>query len=172
MLLLLKLWPGVARSSAHPMPLMGANSIPIGPRKDRVSVFKRISFPRVSVFQRLEPNVHEKRNKHSESRMILGSLQHCPRCLSASHCREAYRRPILCYACHTPGHVAASCIGAGIKAPRVVAIKECGEINPIKEHGKANISNVKAALVMENDWFGKPPTFNSLWEWWKAQSPS
>lgn len=112
--------------------------------------------------------------------MIPGSLQHCPRCLSTSHRKEACWRPILCYACHTLGHVAASCIGAEIKAPQVVATKECGKINPIKEHGKANINNDKVALVMENDWFGKlpgsgpskPPTFNSLGEWWKAQSPS
>lgn len=165
----------VARSSVHPAPLTSANCISIGPRKDQVSVFNRILFPRVSVFQRLEPNVHEKRHKHSESEMILGFLQRCPRCLSTGHRREACRWPILCYACHAAGHVAASCTEARFKAPRVAAIKDHREINLIKERGKANISNEKAAMVTVNDWFGKPPglglskppIFNSLGEWWK-----
>jgi hypothetical protein len=62
----------VAKSPTHLVPLTGANCIHVGSRKDRVSVLKRILFPRVSIFQRFEPNVHEERHKVSEEEMVLG----------------------------------------------------------------------------------------------------
>lgn len=160
----------VVRPPVFPAPLSGANRIPLGLCKNRVSVFNRITFPRKSVFQRLAPRVLEERPKLKE-KMIPENLHCCPRCLSDGHRREECRSPIRCHACHTSGHVAASCTGAGVKPQRLAASNGSMETGNNKD---------KSASGDVAGWFGKspkpgpskPPSFNSFGELWKAHSPS
>lgn len=174
-------YANVARSSSAISSLLtGSNRVPLGTRKDRISVHKRISFPNVSVFPNPDSSTRSNSFNHPGSHPSPVFIQRCPRCLSTGHRRAACRRPIQCYACYAPGHVAASCSGAGIKAHKVAATKDRENFNPSKNLGKVDISKGKAVLTMANNWFGKtsgsgpskPPVFNSYGEWWKAQSPS
>lgn len=99
--------------------LTGANLVPIGfgsQNSTRKSIFDRIVFPGVSVFDRMgarQANLHD----HSAFSSSLvheprinqaSSVAHCSRCFASSHSRRDCKNAIKCSACLGWGHVAAS----------------------------------------------------------------
>jgi hypothetical protein len=100
--------------------LTGANLVPIGfgsQNSTRKSIFDRIVFPGVSVFDRMgarQANLHD----HSAFSSSLvheprinqaSSVAHCSRCFASSHSRRDCKNAIKCSACLGWGHVPASC---------------------------------------------------------------
>lgn len=112
-----KLQTGVSFADAvRSNPLSGANRIPLGARPakqpPKQSVFDRISFPKFSVFERLNPSPQGASYPAMAGPSVGQSSKQsprCPRCLSHSHSRRDRRWPIRCLACNGLGHVAASC---------------------------------------------------------------
>lgn len=106
-----------AVKSASAPPLSGANSIPMGPPKQRSILGRR------SVFHRLQPplggRVHGVPAAQSSEDFVgdRAPTPFCLRCLSQGHYRAACRRPIRCHACHNWGHTAVNCRSGKIFKP-------------------------------------------------------
>ena len=87
----------VRKPMANP-PLSGANATPLGGPSPmaptRTSVFRRIEFPRKSVFERIEPGPCLPQPRRGGDAMNLP----CPRCLLPGHARRDCHWPIRCRA--------------------------------------------------------------------------
>lgn len=156
------------------IPLSGANRAPIGIKTaPKPNVFDRLSFPRVSVFDRLQPSaqnlqlepslVKAKASSSSGQGHFLAHMG-CSRCLSPSHSRRNCSQPIRCHACKGSGHVVVSCT---VQAARA------------KRHSGDNFGNQEAATITPNvptlgsqaTNSSSPPVFGSFSEMARATFP-
>ena len=139
--------------------------IPLSARHVCASVFSRISPPKNSAFDRLEPRRKPAQLERPQSHrnLIPKNLRQCPRCLSVGHAREACRQPIKCHACLTSGHIAASC-----NVSRLNSLLPDPSLK-----GKAVAKPHDAWFtVAPNAGPSKPPVFSSFGELMKARFPS
>jgi hypothetical protein len=131
--------------------------------KQRISVFNRISFPRRSVFDRLNlggkslnrsfqiSNQKSKGPTGSRPNTVAGKDGQCSRYLSPNHLRSACQFKIKCWNCKQEGHVFKSCFS--FTAPRA----------PVVIHGQdftGRFSSFPAAdlwkSVDTSKWFKQP----------------